>query len=94
VSRDLSIVVASTLTHDDLVRAVVSAGAPLVRSVRLWDIYKPAGASAAMFADERSLTLRMELLDDDVTLTEEKIDTVRAAVVAALQRQFGARLRA
>ncbi len=94
VSRDLSIVVASTLTHDDLVRTVVSAGTPLVRSVRLWDIYKPAGASATMSADERSLTLRMELLDDDVTLTEEKIDTVRAAVVTALQQQFGARLRA
>ncbi len=93
VSRDLSIVVAATLTHERLVQAVVSAGAPLVRSVRLWDIYKPAGASATMAADERSLTLRMELLDDDVTLTEEKIDTARAAVMAALQQQFGARLR-
>jgi phenylalanyl-tRNA synthetase beta chain len=94
VSRDLSIVAAATLKHDSLVQAVVAAGAPLVRSVRLWDIYKPAGASATMSADERSLTLRMELLDDDVTLTEEKIETVRAAVVTALQQQFGARLRA
>jgi phenylalanyl-tRNA synthetase beta chain len=94
VLRDISIVVSATLTHDRLVQAVVATGAPLVRSVRLWDIYKPAGVSATMAADERSLTLRMELLDDDVTLTEERIDAARAAVVAALQQQFGARLRA
>jgi len=88
--------VAEAVNHDRLVQIVVSAGAPLVRSVRLWDIYKPIGPSAggAISADERSQTLRMELLDDDVTLTEEKIGTVVAAVLAALEQQLGARLRA
>ena len=96
VWRDISVIVSEVVNHDRLVQIVVSAGAPLVRSVRLWDIYKPVGpgASGAISADERSQTLRMELLDDDVTLTEEKIETVVAAVLAALKQQLGARLRA
>ncbi len=95
VWRDLSVIAAETVTHDQLVHAVVSAGAPLVRSVRLWDIYKPRQAdSSEIPANKRSLTLRMELLDDAMTLTEERIEVAVADVLAALQQRLGARLRA
>ena len=84
------------MTHDQLVQSIVATGAPLVRSVRLWDIYKPANAAAGtdVVAGTRSLTLRLELLDDTVTLTDERIDAVMAGVLAALMQHFGARLRA
>ncbi len=96
VSRDLSVVIAESVTHDQLVQSIVATGAPLVRSVRLWDIYKPANAAAGtdVVAGTRSLTLRLELLDDTVTLTDERIDAVMAGVLAALMQHFGARLRA
>jgi phenylalanyl-tRNA synthetase beta chain len=93
VWRDLSVIAADTVTHDQMVRAIASAGAPLVRSVRMWDIYKPAQTGGDIAADERSLTLRMELLDDDVTLTEERIEGVVFKVLAALKQRLGARLR-
>ncbi|MFZ2650284.1 MAG: phenylalanine--tRNA ligase subunit beta [Burkholderiaceae bacterium] len=98
VWRDLCVIAAEAVAHDDLVQAIVSAGAPLVRSVRLWDIYKPATAAGdkegGIGAEERSLTLRLELLDDDATLTEDRIDAVAASVLAALKQRHGARLRA
>ena len=45
-------------------------------------------------ADERSLALRLELRDDSQTLTDERIDSVVAGVLAALESRLGVRLRA
>ncbi|RZI71773.1 MAG: hypothetical protein EOP38_31150, partial [Rubrivivax sp.] len=36
---------------------------------------------------------RLELLDDEATLTDERIDAAVAAIVAATSSQLGARLR-
>jgi len=66
----------------------------IVRSATLFDIFKPAEPGAGIGAGERSFAVRLEMLDDEATLTDERID---AAVAAALQRvgaACGARLRA
>ena len=44
-------------------------------------------------AGEHSAALRLELRDDVVTLTDEAIEAEVAAVLEALQRRLGARLR-
>lgn len=49
---------------------------------------------AGIGAHERSLAVRLELLDDHATLTDERIDAVVAQVLERLQSQLGARLRA
>jgi phenylalanyl-tRNA synthetase beta chain len=46
-----------------------------------------------MAAGERSLAVRLELLDDETPLTDERIDAVVADVLAALSRRLGVRLR-
>jgi phenylalanyl-tRNA synthetase beta chain len=64
-----------------------------VRAATLFDVYKPAQPTADMAAGERSLAVRLELLDDfDATLTEDRIDNAVAAAVARAAAQ-GARLR-
>ena len=94
VQRDLALVVKDSVSHDSLMAAVTAAGGALLRSARLFDVFKPAaGASADLQADERSLAVRLELLDGDATLTDERIDTVVSAIVAATAQQLGARLR-
>ena len=94
VWRDLSVIAAETVTHDMLVQTVAAAGAPLVRSTRLFDIYKPSSPGTEIAAGQRSLAFRLELRDDDVTLTDERVERVIADVLGALQREHGARLRA
>jgi phenylalanyl-tRNA synthetase beta chain len=47
-----------------------------------------------MGAGERSLALRLELLDDKGGLTDERIDAAVRAVVDTLASRVGARLRA
>jgi phenylalanyl-tRNA synthetase beta chain len=92
--RDIALVVRDDVAHDALLDALREDPLGLVRSATLFDIYKPAAAVAAVAADERSLAIRLELLDDEATLTDERIE---GAVKAAVQRAgdaCGARLRA
>jgi phenylalanyl-tRNA synthetase beta chain len=93
VWRDLAVIAGEAVTHELLVQTIASAGAPLVRSVRLFDVYKPTGPGTEIAAGERSLAIRLELRDDDVTLTDERIDQVIADVLQGLKLRHGARLR-
>ncbi len=91
--RDLSLVGAESVAHDRLVGVVAEAGGALVVAARLYDIYKPAAPTAEIGAGERSMTLRLELLDREATLTDARIDEVVARVVAALRERLALRLR-
>jgi phenylalanyl-tRNA synthetase beta chain len=90
--RDLAVVVSEQASHDALVAAIHDTDA-LVRGVTLFDIYKPAKPTPEIGPGEHSMAFRLELLDDQATLTDERIDAVIAAVVERLKAAFGARLR-
>lgn len=94
VFRDLAVVVGDQVTHDALMAAVnETATDGLVRGARLFDIYKPKTPVAGMEAHERSLAIRVELRDDEQTLTDDRVDAAMAAVLARLAAQVGARVR-
>ncbi|OWQ93366.1 phenylalanine--tRNA ligase subunit beta [Roseateles aquatilis] len=93
VQRDLALIVDERVTHDTLMRAIESSGEALVRSARLFDVFKPAQPTAELKAGERSLAVRLELLDDENTLTDERIEQAVTKVVARLGDSLGARLR-
>ncbi len=94
VWRDLAVIAGEAVTHDSLMNTIASAHTGLVRSARLFDVYKPAVVPADMAAGERSLAVRLELLDDEAPLTDERIEAVVADVLAALSQRLGVRLRA
>jgi phenylalanyl-tRNA synthetase beta chain len=93
VWRDLAVIAAEAVTYEGLMNTIATAHQGLVRSARLFDVYKPTTASADMTAGERSLAVRLELLDDETPLTDERIDAVVADVLAALSQRLGVRLR-
>lgn len=94
VTRDLALVMPDQVSHDALIAVAMADASGLVRSAQLFDLYKPKSALAGIGADERSLAVRIELRDDDETLTDERIEAAMNAAVARLQSQLGARLRA
>ena len=95
VYRDLALVVADSTPHDALIGAITKAPSEgLVRGARLFDIYKPKAPVAGMADNERSLAVRVELRDDEQTLTDERIDVAMKAVLASLASEVGARVRA
>jgi phenylalanyl-tRNA synthetase beta chain len=91
--RDIAVIAGEQVTHDALIDTVKSAQASLIRSVKLFDVYKPTSASTDMAAGERSLAIRLEVLDDTTTLTDERIEAVKTDVLNALQSKLGVRLR-
>jgi phenylalanyl-tRNA synthetase beta chain len=93
VTRDLALVLGEHVAHDALVACLRNDPAGLVRSASLFDIYKPATPPAGWAPGERSLAVRLELLDADTTLTEDRIDAAVAAAVARVAGSLGGRLR-
>jgi phenylalanyl-tRNA synthetase beta chain len=93
VWRDIAVVAGEQVTHEDLIRTIVSADTTLVRSARLFDIYKLASVPGDMGSGERSLAVRLEFLDDTAPLTDERVEAVKACVIAALTERLGVRLR-
>lgn len=92
--RDLALVVQEHVRHDALMAALRDDSTGLVRSATLFDVYRPKADAADFAAGERSLAVRLELLSDDATLTDEIIDAAVAAAIARASAAVGARLRA
>jgi phenylalanyl-tRNA synthetase beta chain len=84
--RDLALVVGDAVSHDALLGALGNDPARLVRHATLFDVYR-------LSAGERSLAIRLELLDDEATLTDDRIEAAVTAAVARAQAACGARLR-
>lgn len=91
--RDVALWVREHVSHDPLLAALRSDPQGLVRQATLFDIYKPMQPVAGTAADEHSLAVRIELLDDASTLTDARIDAAVAAAVQRAAAACGARLR-
>ncbi len=87
VWRDIAVIAGDSVSHEALLRTIAEGGGAVLRSARLFDVYRAqAGAP-------RSLAVRLELLDDEHGLTDERIDATVAAVLAQLGDRLGVRLR-
>ena len=93
VWRDIAVVARKNVAHDALVAAILASGDGVVRGATLFDVYEPKSAGGDIGEDERSLALRIELRNDAEPLTDDRIDRAVAFVLAALEREFGVRLR-
>ncbi len=91
--RDLALVVPAAATHDALIAALRADPEGLVKAATLFDIYQPAQAAADIGAGERSMAVRLDLLDAHATLTDARIDAAVQAAVNRAAAALGARLR-
>jgi len=92
VLRDQAFVVADRVRHDELIAALLDDPSGVVRRATLFDLYRP-GAGGELAAGEHSMAVRLELLDDAGTLTDERIEAALAAARARAAERVSARLR-
>jgi phenylalanyl-tRNA synthetase beta chain len=85
VERDVAVVVDEDRPSGELEAAIRASAGPLLRDVRLFDVYR----GAPLAPDERSLAFRLRFAAEDRTLTEGEVDTAMAAVMAALAAAGG-----
>ena len=93
IRRDLALITPESVSHDTLIAALRDTPNPLLRSVELFDVYKPASPGGDLAPGERSLAVHLELRDDEATLTEERIDAVLTQVLDQVKSRLGVRLR-
>ena len=89
VTRDISVVCAEEVTVADLQGCIEGSAGKLLRSVRLFDIYRGKGIEEG----KKSMAFSLVLRADDRTLTDSDSDSVISAVLAALEKEFDAKLR-
>ncbi len=89
VRRDLALVVPDATPWAAVEATLKSALGPLLREVRLFDVYRGAGLDTGT----RSVAMGLILQDVSRTLTDHDADGAVAAAVLALARECGAVLR-
>ena len=89
VYRDIALVVPEVVPAAQVTQALHQHGRPWLVEARLFDVYTgdpiPPG--------KRSLAFRLSYRDPERTLTDEEINPLHEALVAALDRELGAELR-
>jgi phenylalanyl-tRNA synthetase beta chain len=89
VERDIAVIVPDGRAAADVESAIRRHGGPLLRGVTLFDIYR----GKPLADGDKSLAYRLQIRDDERTLTEPELDEVVAAVIAGITADVGARFR-
>ena len=89
VSRDLSLVCDEAVTVADVENVISASAGKLLRSIRLFDIYRGTGVPEG----KKSMAFSLELRADDRTLTDTDSENAVSKVLAALSEKLNASLR-
>ena len=89
VKRDLALVVDKAVTYDTLERIAYKYGSKLLKNVSLFDVYE----GDKIESGKKSYALNFVLQHAEKTLTDEDITKVMNKLIAAYEREIGAKLR-
>ncbi|MBR4863899.1 MAG: phenylalanine--tRNA ligase subunit beta, partial [Oscillospiraceae bacterium] len=89
VTRDLSVICDEAVTVAQVEEVIAGAAGKLLRSTRLFDIYRGTGVPEG----KKSMAFSLELRADDRTLTDTDSEGVTTKILAALQEKLGIILR-
>lgn len=87
--RDFAFVVQDTVKADALLRAARGADKGMIVDATIFDVYQGRGLDP----NQKSLALSVTIQPKDHTLTDEEIEALCAAVVAAVKKATGGELR-
>jgi len=89
VRRDLALVVDKEVSYDTLEKIGYKYASKLLKQVNLFDVYEGSGVDDG----KKSYALNFVLQSADKTLTDEEINKVMNKLIAAYEREVGAKLR-
>lgn len=89
VILDLALIVDEETTWESVHRLVSQTGAPLLKNVRLFDLYRGPGVPEG----KKSIAFNLTFQASDRTLTDDEIDHIQKRIVKRAERELNARLR-
>ncbi|EQD76511.1 phenylalanyl-tRNA synthetase, beta subunit [mine drainage metagenome] len=89
VRRDLAFIVPETVPFHEIHQALLENGRPLLKEIKLFDLY----AGPTLDAGFRSLAFSLLFRDQDSTLTEKAVNDLCAKLVDIVEGRFCGKLR-
>jgi phenylalanyl-tRNA synthetase beta chain len=89
VRRDIAIIVDQGVKAADIEASVEKTADESLQNLKLFDVYQGKGIES----NRKSLALGLTFQHPSRTLTDEEINNFMDEIVAALEVEFGARLR-
>jgi len=89
VQRDLAMIVARSLTFENVEKAIRSAKVEKLQEIKLFDIFQ----SEKLGADKKSLAVSFTFLDEEKTLTDKEIDGMVNRIMGSLEKELQAEIR-
>jgi phenylalanyl-tRNA synthetase beta chain len=89
VKRDLALVIDKDVSYEKLKSVAIKSGSKLLKKIQLFDVYE----GDKIELGKKSYALQFVLQHNEKTLTEEEINKVMDKLIAAFQKETGARLR-
>lgn len=89
VKRDLALLIDSTVTMEQIEKAVRETEKKLLRSVALFDVYEGKNLPEG----KKSYAITITLQDDEKTLQDKQIDTIMQRIIDNLRKKVNAELR-
>jgi len=89
VSRDLAIVIADSVSADELLALIRDRAGEFLTNLRIFDVYQ----GDAVTKGKKSIALGLTWQHPSRTLSDEEINTIISSCVNALQDKFNANLR-
>ena len=90
LTRDFAFVVDKTVTAGAILKAARGADKALIKDVNVFDVFEGSHVGEG----KKSVAIEVTLQPSDKTLTDEEIDNVSAAIIAAVTKTSGGVLRA
>ena len=89
IERDLSLMVETNCSGDQIKHLISRLGHDIIASVVLFDLYR----GESIPEGSQSLAFRIRYQSEDLTLTDEEVQVVHSSVAETLVRELGATLR-
>ena len=89
VMRDISVVCDDAVTAGELSKCIKRAGGEYLESVEVFDVYKGANIPEG----KKSVTFSLAIRSDEQTLTDSHAEEAVAAILSALEKEYGAVMR-
>jgi phenylalanyl-tRNA synthetase beta chain len=89
VRRDIAVLVDERIPSELLVKESYAGGGPLLREVRIFDVYRGDRIDSGL----KSIALGLILQETSRTLTDGEVDDIVSAVISRLERNLKARIR-
>lgn len=89
IARDVAMIVADTVTHEDIVRVMREAAPPELAAIELFDIFR----GPAIGEGRRSVAYSLVYISARRTLTDDEANTYHNSVKGALRKQLFAEIR-